>query len=287
MDGISNTEKIKNDIISAANSGRNGEDGFKVDTEYADSLPETSEEDKKPSTAEEIFEWLDVLATAIITVVIIFSLLFRVATISGPSMQNTLFTGDKVIISNLGYTPKCGDIVVVSRNINNSVEDTATSKEPIIKRVIAVGGQTVDIDFERGVVSVDGVELDELSMSNDDLAAIDRVYMVACGTSYHVSLIARELVQDWAKTPVFCEYASELNYKEPLVTDHTLCVIITQSGETADTLTAAIWPSDTGTRRHWALMTGVFAITISVLSAFRLPQILRGSCSLFSSSPPI
>ena len=161
MDGISNTEKIKNDIISAANSGRNGEDGFKVDTEYADSLPETSEEDKKPSTAEEIFEWLDVLATAIITVVIIFSLLFRVATISGPSMQNTLFTGDKVIISNLGYTPKRGDIVVVSRNINNSVEDTATSKEPIIKRVIAVGGQTVDIDFERGVVSVDGVELDE------------------------------------------------------------------------------------------------------------------------------
>ena len=161
MDGISNTEKIKNDIISAANSGRNVEDGFKVDTEYADSLPETSEEDKKPSTAEEIFEWLDVLATAIITVVIIFSLLFRVATISGPSMQNTLFTGDKVIISNRGYTPKCGDIVVVSRNINNSVEDTATSKEPIIKRVIAVGGQTVDIDFERGVVSVDGVELDE------------------------------------------------------------------------------------------------------------------------------
>ena len=161
MDGISNTEKIKNDIISAANSGRNGEDGFKVDTEYADSLPEPSEEDKKPSTAEEIFEWLDVLATAIITVVIIFSLLFRVATISGPSMQNTLFTGDKVIISNLGYTPKCGDIVVVSRNINNSVEDTATSKEPIIKRVIAVGGQTVDIDFERGVVSVDRVELDE------------------------------------------------------------------------------------------------------------------------------
>ena len=161
MDGISNTEKIKNDIISAANSGRNGEDGFKVDTEYADSLPETSEEDKKPSTAEEIFEWLDVLATAIITVFIIFSLLFRVATISGPSMQNTLFTGDKVIISNLGYTPKCGDIVVVSRNINNSVEDTATSKEPIIKRVIAVGGQTVDIDFERGVVSVDGIELDE------------------------------------------------------------------------------------------------------------------------------
>ena len=136
MDGISNTEKLKNIIISAANSG-NGEDGFKVNTEYADSLPNTPEED------------------------IIFSLICRIATIEGPSMQNTLFTGDRVIISNLGYTPKQGDIVVVSRNINNSAEDAQNGQDPIIKRVIAVGGQTVDIDFERGVVSVDGVELVE------------------------------------------------------------------------------------------------------------------------------
>lgn len=160
MDGISNTEKLKNIIISAANSG-NGEDGFKVNTEYADSLPNTPEEEKKPTAAEEIFEWLDVLSTAIIAVVIIFSLICRIATIEGPSMQNTLFTGDRVIISNLGYTPKQGDIVVVSRNINNSAEDAQNGQEPIIKRVIAVGGQTVDIDFERGVVSVDGVELVE------------------------------------------------------------------------------------------------------------------------------
>ncbi|MEE1161421.1 MAG: signal peptidase I [Acutalibacteraceae bacterium] len=160
MDGISNTEKLKNIIISAANSG-NGEDGFKVNTEYADSLPNTPEEEKKPTAAEEIFEWLDVLSTAIIAVVIIFSLICRIATIEGPSMQNTLFTGDRVIISNLGYTPKQGDIVVVSRNINNSAEDAQNGQDPIIKRVIAVGGQTVDIDFERGVVSVDGVELVE------------------------------------------------------------------------------------------------------------------------------
>ena len=160
MDGISNTEKLKNIIISAANSG-NGEDGFKVNTEYADSLPNTPEEEKKPTAAEEIFEWLDVLSTAIIAVVIIFSLICRIATIEGPSMQNTLFTGDRVIISNLGYTPKQGDIVVVSRNINNSAEDAQNGQEPIIKRVIAVGGQTVDIDFERGGVSGDGGELVE------------------------------------------------------------------------------------------------------------------------------
>ncbi|MEE1239765.1 MAG: signal peptidase I [Acutalibacteraceae bacterium] len=160
MEGISNTGQIKNNIISSANSG-NGEEGFKMNTEYINSLPDAPKETKNQSAAGEIFEWLDVLSTAIIAVVIIFILLCRIATIEGPSMQNTLFTGDKVIISNLGYTPKRGDIVVVSRNINNSVEDVSTSKEPIIKRVIAVGGQTVDIDFERGVVSVDGVELDE------------------------------------------------------------------------------------------------------------------------------
>ncbi len=134
--------------------------GFDVDMDYAENLPEENVV-KKTTPSQEVFEWIDVLSTAIIAVVIIFSLVFRVATISGPSMQNTLFTGDKVIISNLAYTPKQGDIVVVSRNVYNSVESVGISQEPIIKRVIAVGGQTVDIDFNKGVVSVDGVELKE------------------------------------------------------------------------------------------------------------------------------
>lgn len=99
-----------------------------------------------------------------------------------------------------------------------------------------------------------GVVLDELSMSEHDLAAIDRVYLIACGTSYHVSLIARTLIQTWAKVPVVCDYASEFNYEQDvLVTPHTLCVIITQSGETADTLTAA--------RRMKGMGCKVFAVT--------------------------
>ena len=141
--------------ISAQNSG------FFVDTSCAGELTDAPQAPKKNSAVREIFEWLDVLSTAIIAVVIVFSLLFRVATIDGPSMQNTLFTGDKVIITNLAYTPKQGDIVVISRNVSNTVEDVNTAQVPIIKRVIATGGQTVDIDFERGVVSVDGVELEE------------------------------------------------------------------------------------------------------------------------------
>ena len=99
-----------------------------------------------------------------------------------------------------------------------------------------------------------GIHLDELSMSEKDLASIDLVYLIACGTSYHVSLIARTLIQTWAKVPVICDYASEFNYEQDvIVTPNTLCVIITQSGETADTLTAA--------RRMRGMDCKVFAIT--------------------------
>ena len=76
-------------------------------------------------------------------------------------MKDTLHHGERVIISNLFYEPKIGDIVVISRNKENSVYTMNDSNTPIIKRIIAMEGQTVDIDFEKGVVYVDGIELDE------------------------------------------------------------------------------------------------------------------------------
>ena len=136
-------------------------EGFSVDSTNLE-IEETEEvkEFPKRNLAKEIFEWIDMIAVAVIAVVIIFSLIFRIATISGPSMQNTLYSGERVIITNFAYEPKQGDIVVVSRNIENSVEDL-DGDGPIIKRVIAVAGQTVDIDFESGTVYVDGEALKE------------------------------------------------------------------------------------------------------------------------------
>lgn len=136
------------------------ENGFLIREDLAEDFSEP-ETPQRPTTAQEIFEWLDVLATAVIAVVVIFSLFFRVATIDGRSMNNTLYSNDKVIITNLAYTPQYGDIVVISRNIDNSVDSVASAQVPIIKRVIAVAGQTVDIDFEQGVVYVDGKALKE------------------------------------------------------------------------------------------------------------------------------
>ncbi|MFQ9792872.1 MAG: signal peptidase I [Acutalibacteraceae bacterium] len=74
--------------------------------------------------------------------------------ITGHSMQQTIFDGDKVVLNNQDYEPKQGDIVVIAEN--GTQLDTA-----IIKRVIAVAGQTIDIDFQTGTVYVDGVALDE------------------------------------------------------------------------------------------------------------------------------
>ena len=89
-------------------------------------------------------------------IVLIYSLLFRVVTVSGPSMNSTLTHGDCLfLVSNLlASDPEYGDIIVASKQ---SFDDGA----PIIKRVIATEGQTVDIDFISGVVFVDGVALEE------------------------------------------------------------------------------------------------------------------------------
>ncbi len=146
----------------------NNKVGFHVD-ESAINFEEQSPAPIKRSISNEIIEWLEILTTAVIAVVIIFSLVFRVATIDGDSMKNTLHgankltgaVGDKVIITNLNYTPEQGDIVVVSRNVENTVDSQSSSAEPIIKRVIAVGGQTVNIDFSKGIVYVDGAALKE------------------------------------------------------------------------------------------------------------------------------
>lgn len=151
----------KFDIFGSDKNQSFSEEGFSVDTDFADSLPNEEPLDEPDSVSKQVVEWVEVLSIAIIAVVIIFCLVFRVATISGDSMKNTLIHNDKVIITNLGYEPKQGDIVVISRNAENSLEAQNLSNEPIIKRVIAVGGQTVNIDFEQGIVYVDGVALEE------------------------------------------------------------------------------------------------------------------------------
>ena len=86
----------------------------------------------------------------------------RVVVVDGPSMMDTLQDGDVLIMSQFNYKPKVGDIVIISRNYENDVlYQETSSKSVIIKRIIAVEGQTVDIDTEAGIVYVDGKAIDE------------------------------------------------------------------------------------------------------------------------------
>ncbi len=125
------------------------------------------------TVVRQTFDWLDILVSAMVAVVLIFSFVFRTATIEGTSMLDTLHEGERVVISDLGYTPKYGDIVIISRNNNNAPLEEDMNNQPIIKRVIATEGQKVDIDFEKGIVYVDDKPLDEPYTSTPTTGADD------------------------------------------------------------------------------------------------------------------
>ena len=102
---------------------------------------------------KEIYEWIQCVVIALICCVLVFVFAARVIDVVGRSMVPTLHDGDKIIITRLVREYKAGDIVVLRK-------DTFRD-EPIVKRIIAVEGQTIDIDFENGIVYVDEKALDE------------------------------------------------------------------------------------------------------------------------------
>jgi signal peptidase I len=100
-----------------------------------------------------ILEWYEALISAVVILALAFSFVFRIIQVDGDSMKPTLLNGDKLIVWGAGYTPARGDVVIV---------DSETSfGKPLVKRVIATGGDAVDIDYTQGTVTVNGEMLDE------------------------------------------------------------------------------------------------------------------------------
>lgn len=119
----------------------------------------TDEKEKEELSSEDSFKmdlffWLQALVAALITLILLFTFVGRIIGVDGDSMYPTLHNGDLLLLQSVGYEPRQGDVVVLTKEFD-------VSDGPIVKRVIAVGGQTVDIDYEAGTVSVDGVPLDE------------------------------------------------------------------------------------------------------------------------------
>ena len=111
------------------------------------------QEQAKPVRGQNLLEWYEALISAALVLVLIFSCCFRIIQGDGSSMVPTLVNGDKLIVWGAGYTPQRGDVVIV---------DSYTSYgKPLVKRVIAKGGDTVSIDYATGTVAVNGEVLQE------------------------------------------------------------------------------------------------------------------------------
>lgn len=112
-------------------------------------------ERKKSTPLEAIYDWFEVICVAAVIVVLIFTFVGRMATVKGTSMTDTLQDGDRLIVTNLFYTPERYDIVVVQK------QDGFYSDELLVKRIIATGGETITFDFDAWTVTVDGITLYE------------------------------------------------------------------------------------------------------------------------------
>ncbi len=116
---------------------------------------------KKELAMKNFFEWVDSFVISFVAVVIIFTLFLGKVKVDGESMMDTLIDEDQLIITNFRYNPEKGDIVIVSRNPENKVDkDFNQSRQPIVKRVIATEGDTIEITPE-GKVLLNDKELDE------------------------------------------------------------------------------------------------------------------------------
>ena len=114
------------------------------------------EQEKQTAKGRDLYEWVQSLVGSVLVVVAIFTFVIRMMGVDGHSMLNTLQHGDRLLVVNslLYHDYKYGDIVILRK-------DGVFDDDPIVKRVIAVEGQTVDIDFTEGIVYVDGEALEE------------------------------------------------------------------------------------------------------------------------------
>ena len=151
-----------------------------------------------------------------------------------------------------------GEMAVLDRNGYRIVDLNATEIKKKVSRIdwdlgqIERGGfahfmlkeifeqpQTLEQTMRGRLLDDEGTsKLGGLNLTDDELLAFDNIVITACGTSWHSALIGEHMIEELTRVPVEVEYASEFRYRNPIVNERTLCIVISQSGETADTLAA-------------------------------------------------
>ena len=173
----------------------------------------------KPVRGQNLLEWYEALISAALVLVLIFSFFFRIIQVDGSSMVPTLVNGDKLIVWGAGYEPQRGDVVIV---------DSYTSYgKPLVKRVIAKGGDTVSIDYAAGTVAVNGEVLQEDYIAEPTYLGYDVQfpYTVPEGTVF--------VMGDNRNRSADSRYASIGQIEESQVIGKVLCILFPGCGESA------------------------------------------------------
>ena len=151
-----------------------------------------------------------------------------------------------------------GDVAVIEADKYRVIDINATPQPRTVDRIdwdlaeIERGGYahfmlkeifeqptTIENTMRGRLILEDGTaKLGGLNLTHEELLSIDNIVITACGTSWHSALIGEMMLEELARIPVEVEYASEFRYRNPIITPRTLCIVISQSGETADTLAA-------------------------------------------------
>ncbi|HUQ20404.1 MAG TPA: glutamine--fructose-6-phosphate transaminase (isomerizing) [Gemmatimonadaceae bacterium] len=163
-----------------------------------------------------------------------------------------------------------GELAVLTRDGYNVIDLRAQSRDKKVSKIdwdltqIERGGfdhfmlkeifeqpETIENCMRGRLLSEDGTaKLGGLNMTDEELLKIDNIVITACGTSWHSALIGEHMLEELTRIPVEVEYASEFRYRNPIITNRTLCIVISQSGETADTLAAMREAKNRGARTY-------------------------------------
>ncbi len=128
---------------------------------------QTAEAAPDPHAAsKELYDWILCLLFALVVCVLLFTFVVHPIDVVGSSMVPTLHNGDKMVVSGLFYTPKAGDVVVF-------VKDEYDPNRALVKRVIAVAGQTINMDFDSGIVYIDGEPITEAYINEPTMTKLD------------------------------------------------------------------------------------------------------------------
>ncbi len=173
------TEETEETEANAEEEENTPSDALDLDGELAEALADTDEEENAPDKEDEpglgvkmlsfAFDLTELFALSFAVVIIVLCFFIRHSPVSGESMTPTIQHADTLLVSDLGYTPAHGDVVIV-QSLHNL-------EKPLVKRVIAVGGDTIEINFERWMIKVNGIVIEQRLDANGNPAKIGGDYV--------------------------------------------------------------------------------------------------------------